>query len=176
MACVGCAYKVDPHVRTPEELVATLFRDDDRPCDTPPLAKQKRYRAERTRAMEGVERLGQTTVFEALRDQVALRRRTGQTVIHLSDGQRSLETDRLEYLPQDEHAVEILDRLHVLPRIGQAAHLFHHENSIAAERFVRQRLLPFLRGEALTVIRSLTPRARPLYYYSSVSCRPARIS
>ena len=30
-ACVGCADSVDRHVRTPEALVATLFRDVDRP-------------------------------------------------------------------------------------------------------------------------------------------------
>lgn len=27
MACIGCVYSVDRHTRTPEELVATLFRD-----------------------------------------------------------------------------------------------------------------------------------------------------
>lgn len=26
MACIGCVYTVDPHARTPEELVSTLFR------------------------------------------------------------------------------------------------------------------------------------------------------
>lgn len=162
MACVGCAYSVDPHVRTAEGLVATLFRDDDRPRDTPPSAQQKRYLAELTREIDGVERLGQTTVFEFLRDQVASRRRPGQPLIHLSDGQRSLETDRRKHLPQDEQTVDILDLMHVLPRVWQAAHLFHGENTPAAERFVRQRLLQFLRGEAQTVIRSLTQLGRIL--------------
>src|SRR5277367_934123 len=46
MACIGCVYTVDRHVRTPEELVATLFRDPDRPKSKPPEAKQKRYWAE----------------------------------------------------------------------------------------------------------------------------------
>ena len=31
MACIGCVYSVDPHVRTPEQLVATLFRDPKGP-------------------------------------------------------------------------------------------------------------------------------------------------
>ena len=162
MACVGCVYTVDRHVRTPEQLLATLFRDDDRPHDTPPVAKQKRYRAELTRDIDGVEQLGQTIVFEHLRDQVAQRRQPGQTMIHLSDGQRSLETDRREHLPQDDRTIDILDLMHVIPRIWQAAHLFHGENTDGAAAFARTRLLQFLRGEAPTVIRSLTQLARNL--------------
>ena len=162
MACVGCVYSVDRQVRTPEELVATLFRDDDRPRHQPPEAKQKRYRAELTRELDGEVRLGQTQVFEALRDQIQLRRQPGQTLVNLSDGQRSLETDRREYLPQDEHTVDVLDLMHVLPRVWRAAHLFHREGSAEAERFVRERLLQILRGQLPTVIRSLRQLSRKL--------------
>ncbi len=162
MACVGCVYSVDPHVRTPEGLVATFFRDDDRPRDTPPEAKQKRYRAELTRAIDGQVRLGQTLVFESLRDQIRLRRKPDQKLLNLSDGQRSLETDRREYLPQDANTVDVLDLMHVLPRVWRAAHLFHREGSAEAERFVRERLLQILRGQVLTVIRSLRQLSRQL--------------
>src|SRR6185295_16932 len=43
MACIGCVYSVDRHMRTPEQLVATLFRDPDRPKEQPPQAQNKRY-------------------------------------------------------------------------------------------------------------------------------------
>jgi hypothetical protein len=43
MACLGCVYSVDRHARTPEQLVATLFRDPDRPKGQPPQAQNKRY-------------------------------------------------------------------------------------------------------------------------------------
>ena len=162
MACVGCVYSVDPHEQTPEELVATLFRDDDRPRLTPPEAQQKRYRAELTRPIDGELRLGQTLVFEALRDQIQLRRQPDQKLINLSDGQRSLETDRRDYLPQDAHTVDVLDLMHVLPRVWRAAHLFHREGSTAAEHFVRERLVQILRGELATVIRSLQQLQRKL--------------
>ena len=49
MACVGCVYSVDQHVRTPEELVTTLFRDADRPQLPPPVAQHKRNWASLTR-------------------------------------------------------------------------------------------------------------------------------
>jgi hypothetical protein len=152
MACIGCVYTVDPHVRTPEELVATLFRDPDRPRQKAPGARQKRYWTALTRDEDGRTVRAQDEVFPQLRDDVALRRRPSQTVVHLSDGQHSLETDRRKYLPQDRHTVDALDLMHVLPRLGEAAHLFHPEGSNAAAQFVRERLQRVLEGAAGRVI------------------------
>jgi hypothetical protein len=155
MACVGCVYSVDRQVRTPEELVATLFRDPGRPRRTPPQAQQKRYWASLTRAVDGVEVCGQLEVFQHLRRDIALRRTANQPLINLSDGQRSLQTDREEYLPQDAHTVDILELMHVLPRLWEAAHLFHPEASAAATSFVRHRLLRVLQGKAKSVLADL---------------------
>ena len=160
MACVGCVYSVDRHLRTPEELVATLFRDADRPKLKPPVAQHKRYWAgltrEITNATGELEELnGQRDVFEHLRDDIALRRRPQQTLVNLSDGQRSLETDRDEYLPRDAQTVDILDLLHVLPRLWTAAHLFHKEGTAEATAFVRHRLRRVLQGQAKSVIADL---------------------
>jgi hypothetical protein len=152
MACIGCVYTVDPHVRTPEELVATLFRDPDRPRQKPPEAKQKRYWAALTREEGGGTVRAQDEVFQHLRDDVALRRRPRQTMVHLCDGQHSLETDRQKYLPQDKRTVDILDLMHVSPRLWEAAHLFHREGSAAASQFVRERLQRVLEGAAGRVI------------------------
>ena len=155
MACLGCVYSVDRHVRTPDELAATLFRDPDRAKAMPPKAQHKRYWAELTRVIDGEEIHGQRAVFQHLRDDIALRRKPRQKLINLSDGQRSLETDRDEYLPRDEDTVDVLDLLHVLPRLWTAAHLFHKEGSDEAGVFVRQRLLRVLQGKAKDVIADL---------------------
>lgn len=155
MACLGCVYSVDPNVRTPAELVSILFRDPDRPKQQPPQAQQKRYWAELTREVDGQELRGQEVVFAHLRDEIATRRKEGQTLIQLSDGQRSLETDRQSYLPQDKEAVDVLDLMHVLPRLWEAAHLFHAEGSKLAQQFTRDRLLRVLEGEMGGVLRGL---------------------
>jgi hypothetical protein len=155
MACIGCVYTVDPHVRTPEELVATLFREPDRPRQRPPEARQKRYWTALTREEDGRTVRAQAEVFQHLRDDLALRRRPGQTVVHLSDGQHSLETDRRQYLPQDTNTVDVLDLMHVLPRLWEAAHLFHREGSDAASQFVRERLQRVLEGTPGRVIGGL---------------------
>src|SRR6202044_3647190 len=78
MACIGCVYSVDPHVRTPEELVAILFRDPDRPQSKPPQAKQKRYWAHLTQQCDGILVRGQDLVFTHLIDEIEQRRRPKQ--------------------------------------------------------------------------------------------------
>jgi len=152
MACIGCVYSVDRHARTPEQLVATLFRDPDRPKEQPPQAQNKRYWAELSRERDGEEVRGQDVVFQHLQAEVATRRQPGQWLVHLCDGQASLETDRHTYLPEDAHTLDILDLMHVLPRVWEAAHVFHREASDEAVAFVRQHLTRFLHGEAGNVI------------------------
>jgi hypothetical protein len=159
MACIGCVYTVEPLKRTPEELVKILFRDEDRPKLTPSTAKQKRYWAELSREIDGVKIRGQERVFQEMKAAVTLRRKPGQVLVHLSDGQKSLETDRNEYLPRDENAVDVLDLMHVIPRLWQASHAFHREGSEAAEEFVRCRLLRVLQGKAGTVVSGLRQMA-----------------
>ena len=155
MACLGCVYSVDRHERTPEDLVATLFRDPDRPRVKLPEAKQKRYWAELTQSYDGVEVRGQELVFAHLFDEIERRRRPGQVLVHVCDGQKSLETDRQDSLPTDAHTVEILDLMHAIPRLWDAAHVFHAEGSPQASAFVRERLLQVLQGQVGRVVRGL---------------------
>jgi hypothetical protein len=152
MACIGCVYSVDRHVRTPERLVATLFCDPDRPKEQPPHAQNKRYWVELSRELDGEEVRGQDLVFQQLQAEIDARRQSGQWLIHLSDGQASLETDRQTYLPEDARTLDILDLMHVLPRVWEAAHVFHAEASAEASAFVRDHLTRILHGQAGTVI------------------------
>lgn len=155
MACIGCIYTVDRHVRTPSELIAILFREDHSKRDDSPKAIQKRYWAELTREVAGEVVRAQDRVFQHMRDEVAQRRKPGQILVHLSDGQTSLEDDREKYLPRDRKTVDILDLMHVNPRLWEAAHLFHPEGSDAATSFVRERMLRVLQGKAKAVIAGL---------------------
>lgn len=156
MACLGCVYSVDPHVRTPEELVAILFRDPNRPDSKPPAAKQKRYWAELTRRVDDdLWVRGQDLVFAHLSDEIEQRRRPGQVLVHLCDGQKSLETDRQAWLPTDAHTVDILDLMHAISRLWEAAHAFHGEGTKEASAFVRERLLRVLSGDVVGVVHGL---------------------
>ena len=163
MACIGCVYSVDPHRRTPEDVVATLFRDADRSKEQPPVAQNKRYWAELSRDLgDGEVVRGQDLVFAQLQQEIAQRRQPGQLLVHLWDGQASLATDRQAYLPEDDLTLDILDLMHVLPRVWEAAHLFHPEGSAQAREFVRDRLTRILHGRAGYVIGGLRQRAAGL--------------
>ena len=94
------------------------------------------------------------------------------------DGQPSLWEDRRTYLPMN-HVVEILDLLHVTPRLWEAAYLFHPEGSDETVAFVRERLLGILRGQAGYVIGGLrqmgTKHSRfHLYVVHLFGSRPRR--
>jgi hypothetical protein len=78
-------------------------------------------------------------------------------LVYLSDGQEALWQARRQWLP--ERGVDILDLLHVTPRLWKAAHVFHAERSDDAEAFVRERLLRVLEGKAAGVIRGLREMA-----------------
>ena len=51
--------------------------------------------------------------------------------------------------------IDILDLLHVTPRLWDAAALFHPRESAAAKKFVRERLLRILHGQVDAVVRGL---------------------
>jgi hypothetical protein len=162
MATLGAVYSVDPKQRTAEEVVAALFRERrprDEDAEPVPVAEQKRICASLSYDAGSDWIDGEDWVFSWIEEEVKLRRYTGQPLVCLMDGQESLWTARKRRLPRDEEVVDILDLLHVTPRIWEAAHLFCAEGSDEADAFVRHRLLEILRGRAGYVIGGLRQMA-----------------
>lgn len=158
MATVAAVYTVDRYRRTPEEVVAALFRDAPEPARDRPKPQHKEVWASLPR--EDVPGSGIECAFAWMIGELYLRGRAkGQDkpLVFMSDGQETLWEARREWLP--ERAVGILDLLHVTPRLWQAAHAFHKEGSQDAEAFVRERLLRVLQGKAAGVIRGLREMA-----------------
>jgi len=157
MATVGAVYSVDRYVRTPEEIVAALFRDEREKPKNRPRPQHKQVWASLPQDDDDVS--GMAGVFLWLDWELRLRN-PGQKkeTVYLCDGQETLWQAVQEKLP-DTNAVEILDLLHVTPRLWKAAHVFHAEKSREAETFVRVRLLRVLQGKAKDVIRGLRQMA-----------------
>jgi hypothetical protein len=157
MGVVGTVYTVDPYVRTPEQVVAALFRDKQE-AKPPPRPKPQNKRVWASLEQEG-KLCGQRAVFLWLLWEVALRDlQCAKILVCLHDGQESLWEARAKYL-RHVHSVDILDLLHVTPRIWKAAHVFYAEGSDEAEQFVRVLLLRVLQGKAAGVIRGLREMA-----------------
>lgn len=155
MATVGAVYSVDRHVRTPEQVVAALFRDE---AEKP---QQPRPRPCHKRAWASLAPGGATgcsamaAVYLWMMWELARRNpKQRQETVYLHDGQESLWDACEGHLPA-RNSVQVLDLLHVTPRLWQAAHLFEREGSPEAEAFVRRRLLRVLQGGVLLVVRGL---------------------
>jgi hypothetical protein len=162
MAAVGAMYSVGRLVRTPADVVASLFRDPatDRPAMAArPRPVGKHVWASLTVERDGIAVPGTDLVFAWLAGELG-RRNPGRRreVVYLMDGQEALWDARRAYLPGDR-AVEVLDLLHVTPRLWAAAHLFHREGSADAVAFVRDRLERVLTGQVTRVVRGLRQMA-----------------
>jgi hypothetical protein len=164
MATLGCVYTVDKHVRTPEQIVAALFRDDtvSQPENRPePQGKHYRgYFAEPPEPGEEAVPSAYRT-WSWLAQQVKARWQTGQRLIRLMDGQPVLWqaadaclADFIEHMQQAGKPLmqlDILDIVHVSSYVWKAAKAFHGHKE-HQEAFAQERLLRILRGEVTGVI------------------------
>ena len=157
MAVVGAIYSVDRHPRTASEVVAALFRDV-RPLGVPspgrPEPVSKHLWARLSQAADGNLSEPIDAVFGWLEAERNRRDPKGtKEIVCLMDGQEALWDGSHRHLRSE--VVEVLDLLHVTPRLWQAAHVFHKEGSVEAATFVRERLLRVLRGEVKGVVMGL---------------------
>ncbi len=160
MATLGCVYTVDAKHRTAEDVVAALFRESTgKRHELPePVARHKRVWSSLTYEQGDLRVDAETEVFTWMASEVDARRRDRQPMICLMDGQRSLWSSCAAHLPSSD-VVEILDLLHAVEYVWNAAYLFHAEGSAAASVFVRDRVLRILRGEVGYVIGGLRQMA-----------------
>ena len=155
MATVGTAYTVGRYVRTPEQVLAALFRDGPEPPPRPQPCHKRVWASLPQEDEGGAVQSGLDSVYGWLLNEVA-ERNPGLTneMVHLGDGQESLWQARQDHLPA-RNMTDILDLLHVTPRLWQAAHVLYPEGSGAAEAFARERILRVLRGEVAGVVQGL---------------------
>src|ERR1700687_1371035 len=164
MATLGCVYTVNRHVRTPEQIVAALFRDDtvSQPEDRPePQGKHYRgYFAEPPEpGEEAVPSAYRTWSWVA--QEVTTRWQSDQPIIRLMDGQPVLWeaadaclVDFMEDMRQAGKSlvqVDILDIMHASTYVWKVAKAFHGHKE-HQEAFAQDRLLRILQGEVTGVI------------------------
>jgi hypothetical protein len=160
MATVGAVYSVDPHIRTPEEVVDALFRN---PGEQRQEDKRKRPRPQHKRVRVSLDHIdaqgdqvrGAPAIFGWMAGQVELRNPDGtKPLVTIMDGQQALWDER-DVFQGETPSTDILDLLHVTPRLWDAAHQFYKPDSSEAEQFVRERVLRVLQGKTSSVIRGI---------------------
>lgn len=142
MAQVAAVYTVAPWMRTPEDVVAALWREEEGRSKNRPRPEYKRVWASVTdKPIDVIE-----AAFAEASSRDPLREKTWVVVV---DG----DPHQLRYIRKvaKRYGVRvtfILDVIHVLEYLWKAAYVFHREASPEAEQWVRERLLRVLRGEA----------------------------
>ena len=158
MAVVGAVYTIDPRVRTPEDVLNSLFRlpTQDSPSAAPAQAvpQAKRVKAQLNLDPPDERPVPRATdqIFEWLASQV-LHRQPAESVplVVLMDGQLSLWQAAQTYLPQT-HYIEILDLLHVTSRVWNVVSLWVKSQSDEANRMVKAYVALILQGKVKDVI------------------------
>jgi len=147
IATVATVFPRAPWVRTPEQVVESLFRARRQtPVDgpTPPRPENKWGWASLLK--------GKTAIIQEVAQEMQ-RRDPGsvKTRVALTDGERALQI-RVE---RTLGVTLILDLLHVLEKLWKAAYVFHAEGSLEAELWVLDRTLRILFGEVGQVVKGL---------------------
>ena len=159
MAAVAGVYTVDAYVRSADDVVAALFRDPDFEPEPRPEPCHKRLWA--SLPQEGSQpRSSIAVVFDWVWWEFAQRNpKLQRPTVCLCDGQEALWSACAEAV-LDEDRIDILDILHVTPRLWSAAKLLYGEKSKEVLPFVRQRVTQVLEGKVETVIRTIRRYAR----------------
>jgi len=157
MATVAAVYSVDPYERSPEDVIAALFRDDFAPKDHQrPKPQFKLVTAHFPKivqdACETINSSGTSEAFAWIAGEVHKRRKRKQPFITLLDGDPKLWNKLPDCLPAD--TIGILDIIHVTQYVWKAAKVFC-KSPDDVKAFARERILRILQGRARSVIRGL---------------------
>jgi hypothetical protein len=147
MATVAAVYTRAPWIRTPQQVVESLF-DRDRSTragqNPAPRPEHKRVWASLTK--------GKAALIGEVAAEVSRRDPQGHKIhVALTDGERALQilvSEKLE-------VTLILDLLHVLEKLWKAAYVFHAEGSPEAEQWVRLRAEKILEGHVSQVVQGI---------------------
>jgi len=152
MAVVAAVYTQKPRIRTPEEVIESLFEPQAKPAQ----AASARPGPEHKRVFASLAQ-GKAFVIEEMAKEMARRDpcRTKQWAV-LTDGERALQRTVKTCL---EDVILILDFQHVLSKLWQAAYVFHPEGSLEAQAWVRQRALRLLLGQVSSVVQGMRQSA-----------------
>lgn len=158
MATVAAVFTRDPCVRTPDDVVESLFREGPQPTGPP----GERSCPEQKRVFASLKQPKDEVIAEMAAEMERRDPQRTKSWVCVCDGEQALQRRVEAALPG---VVLVLDLLHVLSYLWKAAYVFHPEGSREATAWVRKRLLWILEGRSGQVVKGLrqtaTKRSRP---------------
>lgn len=153
MATVATVFTTKPRVRTPEEVVESLFWPELKRRK----AKRKSPRPENKRVWASLKE-SKDVVIDDVAAEMRRRDPNGKKKhVVVTDGERALQIRVKKRL--GDTVLLVLDLLHVLEKLWKAAYVFHPEGSEEAEEWVFARAYKILRGDVSQVVKGLRQMA-----------------
>ena len=146
MSTVAAVYSVAPHVRTPEQMLAALARDEEAE------PSHRRPRPQHKRVWASLEHEPRQVLEEAFREALQRdphRARRWVAVVDGNQTQLNILADLAEH--HGVHLTIVLDIFHVLEYLWKAGHALCAEGSKTLEQWVLHRLGRVLEGRAVHV-------------------------
>jgi hypothetical protein len=155
MATVATVRTQQPHMRTAEEVVESLFRTTPKPKQ--PRTRRKTAKpAEHKRVWANLLQSKDEVIAEVVKEVKRVDPAKSKTHVALCDGERALQKRILPALQAvAPMVVLILDLLHVVEKLWKVAHCFHPEGSEEATAWVRKQTLRILQGKVSQVIKGM---------------------
>lgn len=159
MATVATVRTQQTRVRTPQEVVESLFRTT--PKEKPARTRRKSPKpAEHKRIWANLLQSKDAVIAEVVAEVKRVDPDSSKIHVALCDGERALQKRILPALQAVVPTVVlILDLLHALEKMWKAAHCFYREGSEEATAWVRKQTLRLLQGEVSQVIKGMRQSA-----------------
>jgi hypothetical protein len=146
MATVAAVHSQAPVVRTPEEVLSSLFAAGERP------ERSKRTPPHHKRVWASLTADKDTFISDVKAEMVKRDPRHRRTWVIVTDGERALQRRVCQIFTD---VTLVLDLLHVLEKLWKAAHALYPEGSREAEQFVYERAKRILEGQVDQVVKGL---------------------
>jgi hypothetical protein len=147
MATVAAVFTRAPWVRTPQQVVESLFRiarPAPKDAPAPPRPENKRVWASLLK--------GKNAVIQEVAEEMERRDPSAsKTRVALTDGERALQIR----VDKKLKVTLVLDLMHALEKLWKAAYVFHPEASLEADLWVMDRTLRILSGDVGQVVKGL---------------------
>jgi hypothetical protein len=146
MATVATVYSQAPRVRTPQEVLDSLF------CAEPSIRRGPRQRPTHKRVWASLTSDKDTFITDVKAEMSRRDPKRRRTWVIVTDGERALQR-RVANSFKD--ITLVLDFLHALEKLWACAHALYREGSPEAQTFVYQRAQRILEGDSDQVVKGL---------------------
>ena len=151
MATVAAVFTQSRRIRTPAEVVKSLFEEEKTTRSSAKLARPERKRVWAS-LLDGKDLVIQSAWTEMKHRDPDQQKEW----VVVTDGERALQIRVCNLFPK---AWIILDLLHVLEKLWMVSHTLHPEGSEQAREFVRQRIERILEGGVSQAVKGLRQTA-----------------